>query len=384
MSILGELQKFNQDAIVELFVLDTTLRGGSVFYFHAGTNEFKTNVFWQGQEYQALPMQIDGFEMSGTQFPRPKMSVANISGVFSVMVRQLSDLVGCKVVRKRTLLRYLDDANFSGANLFKNSALVDVNLNGIADDWTVGGNAPSLQRTVVSTPFGGNAQRSLSPSAAISQYIDCIRQDIQGVTPGEPLVLSCYARGSGTAFYTIVQWLNSSGAVISTRFSSAGTLTTTFSQKIHNVGFAPTGAVTARCYMGRLFGNGGETWIEVTRPVAQKLEEFSSEGGNPIANPNEHFPDDIFYITRKTSENKVVIEFELGSSLDLQGVMLPRRQVIAGTCPFIFRSESCGYAGIPVHPLDRCPKNVEGCKLAFGENGDLRFGGFPGAALVDM
>jgi len=102
MSILGDIQAFGLDAIIELYILDLTNKGEGLFYFHAGTNQHNENIVWQGQEYIALPVEVDGFEMSGTQFPRPKFRVANISGVFSAMVMQLQDLVGCKVVRKRS------------------------------------------------------------------------------------------------------------------------------------------------------------------------------------------------------------------------------------------------------------------------------------------
>lgn len=55
------------------------------------------------------------------------------------------------------------------------------------------------------------------------------------------------------------------------------------------------------------------------------------------------FPPDIYYINRKTRENKLVIEYELVSSLDLEGIMIPRRLVISKRCNFIYRGEGCNY-----------------------------------------
>ncbi len=49
-------------------------------------------------------------------------------------------------------------------------------------------------------------------------------------------------------------------------------------------------------------------------------------GFNP--NPNQEFPRDIFYIDRKSLENKNVIELELASILDVEGIKLPGRLVV--------------------------------------------------------
>jgi lambda family phage minor tail protein L len=86
MTLLADIQKFDQDATIELFVLDGTSRGWSLVYFHSGTNEFKGNIVWQGQTYQMIPIEADGFELSGDKFPRPKLRVANIQGIFSSIV----------------------------------------------------------------------------------------------------------------------------------------------------------------------------------------------------------------------------------------------------------------------------------------------------------
>ena len=53
--------------------------------------------------------------------------------------------------------------------------------------------------------------------------------------------------------------------------------------------------------------------------------------------PNTAFPDEIFYVSRKVSENPIFIEIELAVPFDVEGVQLPRRQVIAGTCQWVYR-----------------------------------------------
>lgn len=66
--------------------------------------------------------------------------------------------------------------------------------------------------------------------------------------------------------------------------------------------------------------------------------------GQPEADPNACYPDDIFYIDRKVAETKTTVEFELGISIDVEGVSLPRRQVLANICTVNYRGPECGFA----------------------------------------
>jgi lambda family phage minor tail protein L len=71
---------------------------------------------------------------------------------------------------------------------------------------------------------------------------------------------------------------------------------------------------------------------------------------------------------------------------------LPRRQVIATTCSWVYRSAECGYAGPPVETiggqpttdsnLDRCRKTLSACKARFGAQGTLNTSAFPASLLV--
>lgn len=230
LKIASELQKLAPNAIIELFQLDATTFGGDVYYFHAGTNELTESVTWQGQEYQPYPVQITGFEFNaGGQLPRPKLVVSNLSGIITALVLAYDDLLGAKIIRKRTMLKYLDAVNFDG-------------------------------------------------------------------------------------------------------------------------------------------------------------------GVNPDADPTAEFPDDIYFIDRKSNENKLLVEFELAASFDVQGVKLPRRQIIQNICPWKYRGAECGYAGTnyfnsnddPVGTLaqDVCGKRISSCEARFGANSEIPFGGFPAAALI--
>ena len=70
--------------------------------------------------------------------------------------------------------------------------------------------------------------------------------------------------------------------------------------------------------------------------------------GQAGADPHAKFPDEIWYVDRKSNENRSVVEFELASKFDLVGVVLPRRQIIANVCQWRYRSAECGYTGPPV------------------------------------
>ena len=59
--------------------------------------------------------------------------------------------------------------------------------------------------------------------------------------------------------------------------------------------------------------------------------------------PNAYFPPDVFYIDRKSNENKFSIEFELASILDVEGIRLPGRIVSAKRCVASYRGEGCCY-----------------------------------------
>lgn len=128
------------------------------------------------------------------------------------------------------------------------------------------------------------------------------------------------------------------------------------------------------------------------RTLVKYLDAANFIGGNPTANPAEEYPVETWFVTRKVNETPAAIEFDLGSPLDLQGVKLPRRQVVAGTCLWAYRSGECGYAGGPVATYanlpttdpaqDQCSRSMTGCKLRFGEKNELPFGGFPGISRV--
>ena len=118
-------QEINPGAIVELFTLtlDSTLHGASTVYrFHNGANlNSNGKVVWNGNEYERFPIQCEGFEFTGRgTLPRPTISISNILGTITAIMQNVNettvgnDLNGTKLVRIRTLVRFLDAVNFPG------------------------------------------------------------------------------------------------------------------------------------------------------------------------------------------------------------------------------------------------------------------------------
>jgi len=68
-----------------------------------------------------------------------------------------------------------------------------------------------------------------------------------------------------------------------------------------------------------------------------------------------HWPDEIWTIQQKTAESKLLVEFTLSTAFDLDGVVLPKRRALRYTCPWIYRSANCGYAGPPVADAEDQP-----------------------------
>ncbi|MGZ8497420.1 MAG: phage minor tail protein L [Candidatus Binatia bacterium] len=227
--IVADIQSLAPNAMIELFVLDMTSIGHGRLYFHSGTNKMRNPVIWQGNTYNYLPVEAEGWAAgSNGSLPRPKVRIVNKDGILSATVAEYNDLRWCKVVRRRTFVKYLDAINFPD--------------------------------------------------------------------------------------------------------------------------------------------------------------------GNPTANPHQHYPDDIWLIDQKTVENRYMVEWELSSPMDLQGVMLPTRQVMQNSCPWVYRGAECGYTGTNYfNAMDKpesqvvkdvCGKRLTSCELRFpqpyGVTQQGHGGGLPG------
>jgi len=68
-------------------------------------------------------------------------------------------------------------------------------------------------------------------------------------------------------------------------------------------------------------------------------------GFEPPSDPSlgVEMPRDVYYIDRKSAENKFTMEFELASIFDVENIMLPGRMIFAKRCMFHYRGEGCLY-----------------------------------------
>ena len=121
------------------------------------------------------------------------------------------------------------------------------------------------------------------------------------------------------------------------------------------------------------------------RTLARYIDGVNFPGGtNPLGTPDPtaEFPREIYYIDRKASENRDLIEFELAAAFDLVGVRAPKRQCVSNVCQWTYRGPECGYAGnayfnfndaaVGSAGQDVCGKRLSSCELRFAQQ---RFAG---------
>ena len=131
--VFSDIQKVNPSSIIELFKLE--LKEGlnyetgnpdnviTTYRFHAGSNlDAYGDIVWNSETYLRFPVEASGFAFQRGQLPRPTITVSNM-GTPSMSLALLAanrftagnDLTGAKVTRIRTMARFVDAANFSGA-----------------------------------------------------------------------------------------------------------------------------------------------------------------------------------------------------------------------------------------------------------------------------
>ena len=124
-AVSPELQSLEPSAVIELFKLTfnkavnglTEDDADVVYYYHAGTNEIKTNIVFNTQPYVPLPVKVTGFNKTtkGT-LPRPKFEIANTDSAISALIL-LNNPIHAELLRIKTCKKFLDAENFtSGSN----------------------------------------------------------------------------------------------------------------------------------------------------------------------------------------------------------------------------------------------------------------------------
>ena len=133
MPLIKDIQVLEPGSEVLLFELDGSDYGADVLRFHGHAIPYTAEelmaagsdadqlpakaIWWQGEEYSAWPMQIDGIEANGDGTAvRPTLSVGNVNGRITALCLAFEDLLEFKLTMRHTLGTYLDGENFPGGN----------------------------------------------------------------------------------------------------------------------------------------------------------------------------------------------------------------------------------------------------------------------------
>lgn len=150
------------------------------------------------------------------------------------------------------------------------------------------------------------------------------------------------------------------------------------------------GAISALCLYFNDFVGAKVTIRETFRHY---LDAVNFPQGNPGASDEEFIS--TWYIEQKTGENLQSVTFELTSPADLQGQLIPTRQ-ITSRCAWAargeYRGEACRYVG-PYFDIDGQPTDdpardkcngllSTGCTVRHGRDQQLPFGGFAASSLI--
>lgn len=136
-----------------------------------------------------------------------------------------------------------------------------------------------------------------------------------------------------------------------------------------------------------------ETYEDLVGAVVKRRRTFSQYLATEIPDSSA-YAEELFFIEQKTNENPLFVEFELASAMDFIDKRLPGRTAIANSCSWQYATTAngsgCGWprsnpakyfskSGVSVVTLqeDVCGKRLTDCKLRFGEDQPLDFGGFP-------
>jgi len=174
--------------------------------------------------------------------------------------------------------------------------------------------------------------------------------------------------------------------------------------EISGVGALPTPTIRLANHDG-VIQSVLNTWGDVLgcpiyriRTFARFLDNGSEPDGTAFYGP------DTFRVERKVNENPVFIEWELSTSIDQEGKMLPGRSVIRDTCLWRYRAwnpqtrrfdyskAQCPFADNKFFDINDQPvvdpakdvpsRRISCCEARFGKGNPLPFGGFPGVARV--
>ncbi len=109
MPVDHDVQKLSPGAYVDLYELDATAIGGSVYRF-VDPERCANVVTWNGAPYYPFAVRMEGFETtSDGPSERPRLYLTNTTKAMRAAIESWNKLRGAKITRLRTFAAYLDD-----------------------------------------------------------------------------------------------------------------------------------------------------------------------------------------------------------------------------------------------------------------------------------
>lgn len=87
------------------------------------------------------------------------------------------------------------------------------------------------------------------------------------------------------------------------------------------------------------------------RTFLKHIDDVNFDGGNPFgeADSTAEISEEKYVIGQKTQENKIFVEFELTSPLDLENFEVNHRKILGKYCYWMYRGQGCNYDGPPIN-----------------------------------
>ena len=318
-SVISDLQKINPSSIIELFTLQlsNSLHGATTIYrFHAGSS-LKENgeIVWAGNTYQRFPIKAEGFAFQKGQLPRPTLTVSNALGTITAILLSVNetttgnDLTGATVTRIRTLAKFLDHANFPQQTTTVTTLSADPS------------DAETVNYNVRVVNVGGVNIFELSgvnnPVITMKRGSTYIFDQSDSSNSGHPFAIKSDAGGAQST--TVSGTAGSAGATVTYQPAY------------------PSAPNDLRYYC-TVHGNAMGNTITMNDPnTLSSVSSTNTLQVNPFGTPDPtaEFPQEIYTIDSKSSENREVVVFELASVLDLAGIRVPKRQCTRAEFPSI-------------------------------------------------
>lgn len=133
MALIADIQKLEPGGEVRLFEIDGSEYGADILRFHGhsiphtpaellayegSVDELPAkSIWWQGNEYAAWPVQIDGIgaDSNGTA-SRPVFMAGNVNGRITALCLAFDDLLKFQLTVRETMAQCLDAVNFPDGN----------------------------------------------------------------------------------------------------------------------------------------------------------------------------------------------------------------------------------------------------------------------------